>query len=379
MHITYITSFDATDIRNYSGTGYYIPKMLGDSGDQVAYIGKLKEMTPAYQKIKRRLYEYRGKNYLIERNPSLLKSWGKQIQKQLQPGTDILLGYSSQPFAKLETKRPIAFWVDAVFASMIDYYEVYSNLCRESIKDGNSMEQNALSKAAVAVFSSQWAADEAARHYQVDPEKIKVVTYGANIDVPYSLQDIVSIASSKKMDTCHLLFLGIEWKRKGGDKAVEITRILNQSGIRAHLSIVGIDPGEEVKKLDYVSVYGYVSKSTPEGKALLSELISRSHFLLLPTRADCTPIVFSELNAHGVPVITTNEGGIPSIVTHGVNGFMFDKDDSPEVFSNCILEWMQDESRYTELAKSSFNEYITRLNWDVSIKKFRQILKETIG
>ncbi len=376
MRITYVSSFDATDIGSYSGTGYYIPKKLEELGDKVKYIGNLKELTPVAQRIKRRLYEYSGKNYLIERNPSVLRKWGKHIQQQIDPKAQVLVGYSSQPFAMLKSDKPKVFWSDAVFGSMIDYYPVYSNLCKESLNDGYKMERAALNNADIGVFSSEWAAKDAVRFHGANPDKLKVVTYGANIDVDYTMEDIEQRASGKDLSSCNLLFLGVEWERKGGDKAVEITRLLNENGINATLSVIGVDPGKHITDLDYVKGYGFVSKSTPDGKALLNDVISNSHFLLLPTRADCTPIVYSEFNAHGIPVITTNEGGIPSLVTDGVNGFMFDKDAYPEVFSNCIVNLLKNKAKYVDLSKSAFNEYQTRLNWNSAIKKFREILKE---
>ena len=376
MKITYISSFDATDISSYSGTGYFIPHKLKESGDTVKYIGKLKEYTPIYQKVKRKLYELSGKNYLIERNPALLSRWGVQIEKQLDISTEVLVGYSSQPFAGLNARKPSVFWADAVFGSMIDYYPVYSNLCAESLRDGNAAEKAALDNVDIAVFSSKWAADAAVRLHGADPKKVRVVTYGANIDVDYNLTDIEEKAKAKEMSFCNLLFLGVEWERKGGDKAVEITRLLNENGLKAQLSIIGVDPGAEVSALDYVKTYGFVSKSNAEGKKLLNDVIANSHFLLLPTRADCTPIVYSEFNAHGIPVITTTEGGIPSIVTDGINGYMFDKDDTAETFSQCIIDLMRNKSKYVALSKSAFNEYKTRLNWDSAISRFRAVLKE---
>ena len=378
MKITYISSFDATDISSYSGTGYFIPHKLKESGDTLKYIGKLKEHTPIYQKVKRKLYELSGKNYLIERNPALLSRWGAEIEKQLDISTEVLVGYSSQPFAGLNAKKPSVFWADAVFGSMIDYYPVYSNLCAESLRDGNAAEKAALDNVDIAVFSSKWAADAAVRLHGANPEKVRVVTYGANIDADYTLKEIEEKAKAKDMGVCSLLFLGVEWERKGGGKAVEITRLLNESGIPAKLSIIGVNPGEEISNLDYVEAYGFVSKSTAEGKQLLNDVIANSHFLLLPTRADCTPIVYSEFNAHGIPVITTTEGGIPSIVTNGVNGFMFDKDDKSEIYAQCILDLMMNKSEYTALSKSAFNEYESRLNWNSAIANFRNVLKEVV-
>lgn len=378
MNITYVSSFDAKSILSYSGTGYYIPAKLKQAGDQVEYIGNLRKINPIYQKVKCRLYKYAGKNYLIERNPDVLQLWARKIEKELNSSAEVLLSYSSQPYSQLQLKTPKVFWSDAVFASMINYYPVYSNLCKESIIDGNKMEKQALINCDRAVFSSQWAADAAVLHYGVPREKVKVVNYGANIEVDFSFEQISSMIKQKPDNECNLLFVGVAWHRKGGDKAVEITRMLREKGINAMLTIVGVDPGKPLKMLDYVKTYGFIKKSDHAGQALFKKIVADSHFLLLPTRADCTPIVYSEFNAHGIPAITTNEGGIPSVIINDINGYMFDKDDSPDIFAEKIAQIFTDKKRYTDLCKSSFNEYKTRLNWESSIKKLRSILLEVI-
>lgn len=378
MNITYISSFDATDITSYSGTGYFIPSKLKEAGDSVSFIGELSKINPLEQRVKRRMYKMLGKNYLIERNPRVLNLWAERIHKSLDSSTQALVAYSSQPFAKLNSGKPKVFWTDAVFANMVDYYKVYSNLCAESINHGNLMEQQAIDNSTIAVYSSQWAAQAAIRYYGASESKVRVVPYGANIDVDYTLQDIMQRAKAKSFDVCKLLFLGVEWERKGGDIAVEVAQNLIDKGIRTRLSIVGVDPPQEVKDLDFVDAYGYIRKSEKKGLELLNNIISESHFLLLPTRADCTPIVYSELNAHGIPVITTNEGGIPSLVTDGINGFMFDKDSSPGVFADAIIDKFTHKEKYIDLSASSFNEYKTRLNWKHSISEFRKILNELI-
>lgn len=378
MHITYISSFDATNINSYSGTGYFIPHMLQKSGDQISFVSKLSSINPFIQKAKRRAYHALGKKYLIERSPQVLDLWAKEVNKQMNPATQVLVGYSSQPFARLHNDKPKIFWTDAVFADMIGYYDVYSNLCQESIAAGNRMEHDAIHNATISVYSSEWAAHGAIKHYGIEESRVRVVPYGANIEVNYSHQDIMERARRKSFQVCNLLFLGVDWYRKGGDVAVRIAEDLNNKGIPTILTIVGVDPPAHIRNLEFVRAYGFISKSDPAGHDLLNRIIGQSHFLLLPTRADCTPIVYSEMNAHGVPVITTDEGGIPSLIQQGINGYMFDKDSEVEVFSDCILMLFKDKTRYTELSASSFNEYKTKLNWEHSIRQFRSILQEVI-
>jgi glycosyltransferase involved in cell wall biosynthesis len=70
-------------------------------------------------------------------------------------------------------------------------------------------------------------------------------------------------------------------------------------------------------------VKGFIPKNTKTGQALLESLLADAHFLVLPTRADCVPVVIAEANSVGLPVVTSNVGGIPTVVRTDVNGAMF--------------------------------------------------------
>lgn len=377
MRIAYVTDYDATNIRNWSGTGYYIQKSIFEKGADIKCIGNLKIKRYLYQKIKEKGYKYLlNKKYFIDRNPYVIKDFAQQISKRLPVNTDVLVGPSSIPFAKMKSNIPIVFWTDAVFKNMVDFYPEFSNLCKESIIDGHEMEKASLENATIAVYSSDWAAESAVKYYDISPEKIKVVPYGANLDHNSTLETIKARIHAKSRSECNLLFIGVHWIRKGGDKAIEITKYLNENGLKTELSVVGTLPENINSAPDFVKYYGFISKETDAGKKLLTDLISKAHFLILPTIADCTPIVFSEFNSYGIPVITTNVGGIPSVVKDNVNGKKFSLDSTPELYGNYIISMIENHKMYTHFALSAYDYFLKELNWDVSIDKFLKILKE---
>ena len=71
-------------------------------------------------------------------------------------------------------------------------------------------------------------------------------------------------------------------------------------------------------------------------------ILFNTHLLFVPTRADCTPIVFCEANAFGIPVITTDTGGVSSIIKNGENGFAFPLDATPDEYANTIQSLLDD-------------------------------------
>jgi hypothetical protein len=144
----------------------------------------------------------------------LLKRFAAQVERApASSEVDIIFSIWTNPIAYLRTEKPIVFWADATFAGLMTLYPWYSNLCKENIKNGNKVEQQALTKCRLAIYSSDWAANTAIQNYDVDPTKVKVVPFGANISVNRTAQDINSILQKKDFDICKLLFIGKEWER----------------------------------------------------------------------------------------------------------------------------------------------------------------------
>jgi glycosyltransferase involved in cell wall biosynthesis len=240
------------------------------------------------------------------------------------------------------------------------------------------MEELALQKCKLAIYSSDWAAKSAIHDYGADPTKVKVVPFGANIESELTFETVKDAIESRPTDCCKLLFLGVDWVRKGGDIAYQVAQKLNQSGLKTELTIVGCQPLVDEPLPDFVKSLGFISKSTVEGKKQIQNLILESHFLILPSLADCTPIVFCEANSLGVPCLSTTVGGIPTMIHNDVNGRLFHENADISEYCEYISRLFSNYSDYKNLALSSFNEYQSRLNWSVAGKTVQELLTTII-
>src|SRR5260370_21070462 len=86
--------------------------------------------------------------------------------------------------------------------------------------------------------------------------------------------------------------------------------------------------------------------------------------MILPASNDFVPMVFSEASAFGLPVITTNTGGVPGIITEGENGFMLPLSARGPEYADLIAGIYRDDQRYAELVASTRAAFEKRLNWD---------------
>ena len=369
MRVAFVTNYDLSDMSAWSGSMYGMHRALRKSGVDLQTIDALTDPFGIFFKAKRVIKNaVFKKNYLRDREPVTLRWYAKQVKDRLnQINSDVVLSAGTIPIAYLRTNKPVVFWADATFDGMINFYPEFTNLCDETIRNGRRMEQAALSHCRLAIYSSEWAAKTARDNYEVDEGKIKVVPYGANIPDRLSADEIRCIIGSPASRICKLLFVGVDWERKGGDRALAVASILNQKGLRAELHVVGCDPPSPLP--DYVKTYGYLSKSNREDASLLTMLYRRSDFFILPSRAECAAVSVAEANSFGLPALTTDVGGMKTVVRNGMNGQIFDSSSFVQECADYVVQILSSgEEFYRQLCFSSFEEHTNRLNWDSAVQ-----------
>jgi glycosyltransferase involved in cell wall biosynthesis len=379
VQIAYATQYDPTDISRWSGTVQYISKSLQQQGLDVHHVGPLREGPALLPKVKQLIYRrLLRRGYLRNRELPTLRRYATQITQQLaHTPVDVIFSPESLPTAYLQHQKPIVFWTDASFAGMVNYYPRFMNLCQESLANGHAIEQQALDNCQLAIYSSEWAANSAIAHYRVDPQKVKVVPFGANLDRAPDLEHIKAALAQKSTQHCNLLFIGVDWVRKGGDIALQVATELNQQGLPTTLTVVGCEP--QIPQIpDFVRPLGFISKASSEGMQLMQQLLGTAHFLIVPSQAECYGLVFCEANAFGVPCLATHSGGIPTIVKPGVNGMTFAPNATITEYCTYIQDLFAHYSRYQDLALSSFHEYQSRLNWQVASQTVKSFIQDLL-
>jgi glycosyltransferase involved in cell wall biosynthesis len=211
----------------------------------------------------------------------------------------------------------------------------------------------------VLLYPSEWVARSAIDHYGADPGRVHVIPYGANLD---EVPPREAATGRRPGERCRLLFLALEWERKGGDIAFATLLELEEVGIRAELVVCGATPPAAIRH-ERLVVLGRLDKNDPAQLERLVDLLATSDFLLRPTRAECYGIVFCEAAAFGLPVITTATGGVTTIVRHGENGLALPLDAGPQDYAAAIARLHGDPDAYTAMAVAGRLAYEERLNW----------------
>ncbi len=242
---------------------------------------------------------------------------------------------------------------------MIDYY--FHNLTESNKRQGIEAENKAMKRSDIIIVSSDWAKDSALNDLKVEPNKINVVEFGANIDEKDIVNDKVPYNLNKQLE---LLFLGVDWIRKGGDIAVEAVRWLNDNGISTKLHIAGIKKlNENISKLPFVEYHGFLNKNNTGDYNKLVSLLKNSHALLLPTVAECSAISFAEASAYSLPVFTHDTGGIGNYIIDGVNGYKLPIGSTGIDFGKSIKEKAQN-GELNMMSIRARDLYNSKLNWE---------------
>ena len=273
----------------------------------------------------------------------------------------------------LKLNIPYIFFGDSTFKIMKDYY--IFGLPSFLIDSIEQSEKIAIQNSAINIRASKWAIDSVINDYGYDEQKAFVLEIGPNLDK----NNIVS-STEYQGGTLNVLFSGVEWERKGAAIAIDTVRILNRKGVSAKLFLCGIPQDmipHEYQNSPFVEYIGFLNKNNAMEYCQYIDIIKKSHLFLLPTKAECAGVVFSEASAYALPIFTYDTGGIPNYVVNGLNGFRLPLHSSAQEFATKIL-FVINNNLISQLRLGCIKMYKERLNWEVWSNSFRKIVDDNL-
>lgn len=369
MKICYISRSNPLDKRSWSGTLFSMYEALSKD-NEVEWCGSIRPFFElSVLKCKYIFYtKLLKKRYLSNHTLLYAKAAGKFLDNFIEnKNFDLIFAVGSPEIAFLKTNVPIMYLTDAVFTGLLNYYNTFSNLTTKVIKDGDQIEQMALDKSAAVIFSSDWARQDAVKYYNFDIRKGYIVKFGANLLKIPNREEL----HLEKRPVLKLLFLGVDWERKGGGLALSAFEFIQLQGVPVHLTIVGCNP--EIENSN-VKIIPFINKNNNSEFEQLYNIMLDSDFMILPTRAECSAIVNCESCAFGLPMISTDTGGQGDYVKNDESGYLLPLEANGENFGKKILESYQDESKFKRLRIGSRNKYDNELNWTSWLESFNKIV-----
>jgi len=367
LHLIVAGGDDPSDDHTWSGTPKSLIAELRRRGHLVTVAGPLSPLETCQVRAKRWFYRYvRDKRYIPSRDPIAVGARQDALNAMVRAAgpAGAVIALDAGDTAILRCDAPLIFVHDATWHDLLDFYPRYDRrrLAPETIAGGHELTRMALANCDRVIYSSNWAAASARANYGLNSSKIRVHPFGANLTTVPTAEAVRCSIVRRGQGVCRLLFVGVDWWRKGGDIAIAVTRALVASGIPAELYVVGSDPPAGADPV--VRAHGFLDRKNKIQAAELTSLFAEADFLLLPSRADCSPIVLSEAAANGLPVVSTAVGGIPEIMGEGSWGQLFAPNAPAADYAAWIARTFADRALYEFMARRARQEYENRLSWE---------------
>jgi glycosyltransferase involved in cell wall biosynthesis len=113
----------------------------------------------------------------------------------------------------------------------------------------------------------------------------------------------------------------------------------------------------------------------------MTEQYAAHDVFLMPSLTEGSPLSLLEAMAAGVPVVAARAGGIPDVVTHGVDGLLFDVMDAPAGAAE-VCSLLQDPELAGRLGQAG-QRRVSALTWRAAAEAVdaaaRRVLEQDPG
>lgn len=162
-------------------------------------------------------------------------------------------------------------------------------------------------------------------------------------------------------------------------EAVKAVQLLKESGVSVRLEIYGDGPKRAVERLrleinkagvaEYVILNGYHNN--------IGTIISDADMLLITSRMETFGRIAVEAMLAGCPVIGTNAGGLPEIISDGETGLLYKPGDIHDLASK-IKSLRDDPKQRARLAEASRIYALSAFSIDRYIRQIHTIIQEEL-
>lgn len=191
------------------------------------------------------------------------------------------------------------------------------------------------------------------KDYGVDENKIKKVGYGATIE------EIPEIA--KQYDGKTVLFIGMDFKRKGGYVLLDAFKKVREAIPDARVLIVG--PDKDIVKINQegVKMVGCI-----RDRDKIKDFYKQASVFVMPSLCEPFGLVFLEAMAHKLPCIGTTVDAMPESIRNGKNGYVVPPKD-PEALAEKIITLLSNQELMKKMGEEAHRCVKEDFKWDTVV------------
>ncbi len=217
-------------------------------------------------------------------------------------------------------------------------------------------------------------------HLNISKDQLEIIPNMVDIDKfnpmhrSSYLRKKYSISNNKKI----ISLIGRLDPEKGQIETIQAIKMLKEKRQDFHVLIVGEDtknnPGtkEILKNLitenkleEFVTLAGFSTK--------VNRIMASSDLILVPSKAETFGRIIIEAMASGTPIIATNGGGVPDIITHKVDGLLV-PNNKPESLYKGLLEALEQPELLKNVRKKALQKAHNKYSQQVVEKQLLSVL-----
>lgn len=204
--------------------------------------------------------------------------------------------------------------------------------------------------------------------FELPPEKVVCVGAGVNLErLPPDRPD-------KRYDTGQVLFIGVEFERKGGLVLLEAFARARQRHPQAVLHVVGPRGGPPSGlPMDGVQWHGNLNKRDPDQAAHLERLFEESCVFVLPSLYEPFGIAPAEAMMHGIPAIVSGAWALGETVANEVTGLHVPPGAS-EPLARALSKLLDDSELCRKLGRKARDHALNHFTWTATVNKLAAAL-----
>jgi len=256
---------------------------------------------------------------------------------------------------------------DGNLAQMLKSPYMIQNIPHKIISRALKFEQQVYNKMTKIFTMSEYLRRSFIDDFGIHESKV------ANIGAGINLANI-PVRHEKNYENNEILFLGVDFYRKGGLQLLKAFRIVTERLPGAKLHIIGPKRVKIENKLcRHVQFHGYISKSDAVGQKLLARIMNDCSLFVLPSLYEPFGIAPLEAMAHQLPCILTDRWAFPEMVTPGFNGDLVPFG-NVELLSQKVLCMLRDPDKLKNMGNNARRFVLENYTWDIVVQKLiRQI------
>lgn len=279
----------------------------------------------------------------------------------------------TRPHIVITNFSSIYFAIAAAFLMGISHRIIFTHSTIEAF--GNLKNKHIITRCIISSLATKIVAvSNEIRNQQVNiikvpSKKVHVLLNSVRVDKEY-----ISPISKEKI----IVAVAALEKWKGIDILINSLNLIAIQNTDYKVIIIG-DGSERTNIENQIKEYGIDPAITIMGRIAFADvqaILRKAEIFILPSRADGTPQALLEAMANSCIVIGAKVGGIPEIIEHNTDGFLFKKEDAHEL--SLILKYIIEipDSIKKELTTKAYNKVYNQFSTDKWSLNLEALLSE---